>query len=241
MNSFTVQITSGSKSPLDPPTVSAWLITKASSAITVGNVEYTGSDSFTMTVSTFGQAKALEKLSGIRYKGTKLFIRLLSERSVDNLNSMVQDKPAKSSNTRIHDAFTSFIHSRYNASAKYLNLENVMQEPLIAALGINIFQHESSDRLGAAICKIIASICIGVETISLANNGLRSLSMFSSLPSQLPGLINLSFQNNNLTYFKDLDCFPGKDLVYLRELVLIGNPLVTKEMAKPGGEKKYRR
>lgn len=80
-----------------------------------------------------------------------------------------------------------------------------------------------------------------METISLANNSLRSLSMFSTLPSQLPGLINLSFQNNELAYFKDIDCFPGKDLKYLRELVLIGNPLVNKEMTKPGGGIKYKR
>lgn len=80
-----------------------------------------------------------------------------------------------------------------------------------------------------------------METISLANNSLKSLSMFSTLPSQIPGLINLSFQNNDLNFFKDIDCFPGKDLVYLRELVFLGNPLVNKEMAKPGGETKYKR
>jgi hypothetical protein len=162
MNSFTVQITSGSKSALDPQSVSTWLATKASSAINVGNVELTGSDSFTMTVATFAQAKALEKLSGIRYKTIKLFIRLLSDRSVDNIHSMVQDKPANSPTTHIQDTFTAFINSRYNASAKYLNMENVMQEPLICRLGINIFQHESADRLGAALCKIISSICVGV-------------------------------------------------------------------------------
>lgn len=161
-SSFTLQITSGSKSALDPQTVSTWLSSKASSAISVGQVELTSADSFTMTVATFAQAKALEKLSGIRYKGVKLFLRLLSERSVDNLHSMVQDKPTTYANTRIHDTFTSFITSRYNAHAKYLNMDNVMQEPLIAAIGINIFQHESSDRLGAALCKIIASICVGV-------------------------------------------------------------------------------
>jgi hypothetical protein len=162
MNSFTLQITSASKAPLDPQIVSTWMTSKASLAINVGSVELTGPDSFTMTVSTFGQAKALEKLSGIRYKGIKLFIRLLSERSVDNLHSMVQDKPSNSPTTRIQDTFTAFINSRYNASAKYLNMENVMQEPLISGLGINIFQHESADRLGAALCKIIASICVGV-------------------------------------------------------------------------------
>ena len=80
-----------------------------------------------------------------------------------------------------------------------------------------------------------------METISFANNALKSLSMLSTLPSQLPGLINLSFQNNNLGFFKDVDCFPGSDLAYLRELVLVGNPLLEKEMAKSGGEIKYRR
>jgi hypothetical protein len=65
--------------------------------------------------------------------------------------------------------------------------------------------------------------------------------MFSTLPSKLPGLINLSFQNNKLSFFKDIDCFPGKDLGYLRELLLIGNPVVEKELGKPGGEANYRR
>jgi hypothetical protein len=160
---FTVQITSSSKSALDPSTVSSWLVTKAASAVNVGHLSLANGHSFTMAVSTFGQAKTIEKLSGIRFKGDKLYIRLLSERSANNLHSMVQDTPNNSSSTRIHDTFTSFINSRYNASAKYLNMENVMQEPIIAGIGINIFQHESSDRLGAALCKIIASICVGVN------------------------------------------------------------------------------
>ncbi len=47
--------------------------------------------------------------------------------------------------------------------------------------------------------------------------------------------MNVSFKDNNLRTYDDLKGFKGKEFQNLRELILDGNPLRTKEVAKAGG------
>jgi len=78
-----------------------------------------------------------------------------------------------------------------------------------------------------------------VVSLSLANNGLTSLLPLSPwlLTSNLPHIENVSFANNNLKSFRDMDPFSplvGKERKdkqpkgwpQLKELVLTGNPIV---------------
>ncbi|TPX55254.1 hypothetical protein PhCBS80983_g05475 [Powellomyces hirtus] len=76
--------------------------------------------------------------------------------------------------------------------------------------------------------------------MSLASNQLENLKPFSMLPSYVPKLTALSFQENLLRSLRDLEPLRGADLTVLRELLLTGNPLRDKELAKPGGDVVYR-
>lgn len=224
-------------------------------------------DTIILTVEKLSMAQALLRLSGIRYAGNKL--RLEASSSMETL--MATDSPvsappssSSSSGTRINDIFSAFIQSRYSAPSKYLNMDAIMDDQAIRQIGINIFQHESSERLGAALCKLMATLCpnVGrsrfiylclrivkyhshkrkkVESISLAKNRLRSLTVFSSLPKLLPRLENLSFEDNALSSFKDLDGFPGRDFVVLKRVIFKGNPFVEKEARKSDGDVRYKR
>ena len=53
--------------------------------------------------------------------------------------------------------------------------------------------------------------------------------------------MNLSFQDNAITHLKDVECFPGKNLLRLKELVFMGNPFVSRELSRPGGDIRYKR
>ena len=78
-----------------------------------------------------------------------------------------------------------------------------------------------------------------VQTISFARNNIRSTDQISSLAQHLPNLANLSLQDNAISSFRDLEGLKGKELPALKELILSGNPLVKKELAR-GAEAKYR-
>ena len=106
-----------------------------------------------LSVASLQNAKIIQKLSGIRYAGQKLFIRMDQNARVGSHSSSnpVQNKPT----TSINDAFTALIQSRYNQNAKYLNMDSIMSDPGIQQTGIDIFHHESSTRLGNALCKMI--------------------------------------------------------------------------------------
>ena len=118
-------------------------------------------DTIILTVEKLTMAQALLRLSGIRYAGNKL--RLEASSSMETL--MATDSPVStppSSGTRINDIFSAFIQSRYSAPSKYLNMDAIMDDQAIRQIGINIFQHESSERLGAALCKLMATLCPNV-------------------------------------------------------------------------------
>ena len=89
-----------------------------------------------------------------------------------------------------------------------------------------------------------------IVSLVLANNGLTSLLPLSPfhLTNYLPGILNVSLAGNSLRNMRDLDCLSPhvgkqrtdgqqKGWAQLRELVLIGNPLVVTGT----GEAKYKR
>lgn len=96
--------------------------------------------------------------------------------------------------------------------------------------------------LGNVIWKLCSEIYPDVVTISLANNGFRSLGPVSSLPAYFPNLQNLSLEGNELKWTKDLDTFASRKskLTNLKELLLTGNPVHTSAIAA-GNEEGYRR
>ena len=70
---------------------------------------------------------------------------------------------------------------------------------------------------------------------------MHTLAPISSLSMHLPNLINLSFENNKLTSYRDIDPLPGKYFTRLRELLFIGNPVLENAKNRSGAELRYRR
>jgi hypothetical protein len=126
--------------------------------------EFRPPSTIALALTNYSQARNLLKLSGIRYAGQKLNVTIQGQppSSAPNASS------GSSGSTRINDSFTAFIQTRYQSQQQYLNMDDVMSDQNIASIGINIFEHASSDRLGAVLCKLIASLCPNVLLLELA-------------------------------------------------------------------------
>ncbi|SNX83197.1 related to mRNA export factor mex67 [Melanopsichium pennsylvanicum] len=136
-----------------------------------------------------------------------------------------------------------FLESRWNPQAKFLNLENMRADPILQAEGIKPPGVVGCPKeLGNVIWKLCSETCPDVVTISLANNGFRSLGPVSSLPVYFPHLQNLSLEGNELKWTKDLDTYGSRKhkLTNLKELLLTGNPVHASALAA-GNEEGYRR
>ncbi|KAJ9478247.1 mRNA export factor MEX67 [Pseudozyma hubeiensis] len=136
-----------------------------------------------------------------------------------------------------------FLESRWNLQAKFLNLENMRADPILQAEGIKPPGVAGAPKeLGNVIWKLCSETYPDVITISLANNGFRSLGPVSSLPVYFPNLQNLSLEGNELKWTKDLDTFAARKskLTNLKELLLTGNPVHASAIAA-GNEEGYRR
>lgn len=116
-------------------------------------------------------------------------------------------------------------------------------DPILQAEGIKAPGVAGAPReLGNVIWKLCSETYPDVVTISLANNGLRSLGPVSSLPTYFPNLQNLSLEGNELKWVKDLDTYASRKhkLTNLKELLLTGNPVQASAIAA-GNEEGYRR
>jgi nuclear RNA export factor len=65
---------------------------------------------------------------------------------------------------------------------------------------------------------------------------IRNLDFFSSLHERVPNIQNISFENNNLLVYKDLESMNPSKLLNLRELVLLNNPIRERELGKTGND-----
>lgn len=147
------------------------------------------------------QADTLKKLSGIR-------IGKMNRLLIDYPSSQQQQQPSAIDN------INQLIQSRYNPAAKFLNLDS-----------IDSSYFARGSKAGEVLCKIIGQLCPEVETISFAQNRIKSLHNLSTLPKTNPNLINLSFKDNQITSYRDIDVFNGRDMPRLRELLFQGNPV----------------
>ncbi|PWN51483.1 NTF2-like protein [Violaceomyces palustris] len=136
-----------------------------------------------------------------------------------------------------------FLESRWNGAAKFLNLENMKDDPILAAENVKPPGVEGSPKeLANVMWKICKELYPDVVTISLANNDFRSLGPVYSLPTFFPDLQNLSLEGNELKWVKDLDSFASKSrkLSSLKELLLLRNPVHDNAVAA-GNEESYRK
>ncbi|TDL25493.1 NTF2-like protein [Rickenella mellea] len=159
--------------------------------------------------------------------------------------SAIQTTTTRDSSSRMKavDVWREFVHKRYNAEKRFLNLERIADDDILKKHNIIPpgVPGNTSSREMSVIFKLAASLKPEVQTISLANNNFSSGLYLSGLPHYLPNLSNLSLQNNGLKTWRDIEQFSprrGKAL-NLREIVLIGNPIRDLEI-KNGRKDFYR-
>ncbi|KAF9093360.1 nuclear mRNA export, poly(A)+RNA binding protein [Mortierella sp. AD031] len=185
------------------------------------------------------QARAVRKLSGIKYKGAKLIIKSTGDQRLmeDSNRSAV---PRMSSTGSTIEAIRTFIRSRHNNG--FLDLENMASDPTLrAASVIPPGSKSSSSQVGTVLMKVASELFPGITTISLASNNLRSLQPISAITQFFPKLQNLSLKGNNIVLYKDLEYISGpKKLANLRELILQDNPVRDRDIEKNKDDLSYR-
>ncbi|KAJ3216925.1 nuclear mRNA export, poly(A)+RNA binding protein [Dinochytrium kinnereticum] len=203
-----------------------------------------------MKVRNATQASVIQRLNGIRYAGQKLNIQIRGSGPRPIIISAAADAAASSSAgaTVIHssviEVLAGVLRSRYHPEIKYLKLDALgkeaamMSNPALSGFGSDSLE---TSKLGPVICKMIGQLFPEVLTISFDSNNLTNLRPFQSLPSHVPLLQNLSFQDNLIQHYRDLEGVRGKDLPNLHELIFLSNPFREREIKKPGGEADYRR
>jgi len=152
-----------------------------------------------------------------------------------------------------------FVKARYNVDAQFLDLSVRTRRPLACscAASNHCLQRLSDDvvlkkynlappgipgktsKTGAVVFKLASQLKPPPITVSLAHNGLTSTSDFQTLSHYLPGVRNLSLEDNALKEMRDIEPFAGRRgrLTTLRELILAGNPLRETEFAAGKGDK----
>ncbi|KAJ3022417.1 nuclear mRNA export, poly(A)+RNA binding protein [Thoreauomyces humboldtii] len=136
--------------------------------------------------------------------------------------------------------FRTLIEGRWNPTQKYLDLSNIISDPILKTARPGGIGFDTDSKIGGVICKMISELCPNVETINLSSNRLTTLQHFSDFRNFLPNVTALSFQDNDIKSLSDVEPLNGPDLEQLRELVLTGNPLQINAFAKPGAGVVYR-
>ena len=126
------------------------------------------------------------------------------------------------------------LNRRYDAEARLLNLSSIGSDPEL----VNIGMFSSTSR-ESKFFPALMKVCDGlfkserekeeaVVSVSLASNGLPDLSSVTTLSQTFPAIKNLDISNN---LFPDLKAIQGWRWKFrkLQHLVLIGNPLESKE------------
>ncbi|KAF9118308.1 nuclear mRNA export, poly(A)+RNA binding protein [Mortierella sp. 14UC] len=185
------------------------------------------------------QARAVRKLSGIKYRGAKLIIKSTGDQKIMESATRSTVPRLKSSESTL-DSIRTFIRSRHNNG--FLNLENMASDPTLRAASILPPGGKTSPpQIGTVLMKAASELFPDITTISLAHNRLRSMQPISSIAQFFPKLKNLSLQHNNITYLKDLEFISGpKKLTSLRELILLDNPIRERSIAKNKDDVSYR-
>ncbi|KAG8683361.1 nuclear mRNA export, poly(A)+RNA binding protein, partial [Ceratobasidium sp. 395] len=139
------------------------------------------------------------------------------------------------------DSLRTFVNKRYNPELRFLNLENMAEDEALVQKNILPPDDENASRqIGPAILKLAGQLNPQAqpESISFANNNFSTLQPLHSLAKFLPNLKNISFQNNQIRLWKELECIIPHDpknreaVSSIREIILMGNPVHDVEVAK---------
>lgn len=123
------------------------------------------------------------------------------------------------------ETITAFLRRRYDPQAKLLNISAVSLDPQLAAQGFFALLLTTS-KFFPALMKIGADLKLDVQSVDLLLNNLTDLAPVLTLAQLFPRLQNLALLHNLLARIKAFDVWRNK-LNYVRELVLLDNPITT--------------
>ncbi|KAI8808976.1 hypothetical protein BJ742DRAFT_257297 [Cladochytrium replicatum] len=161
-----------------------------------------------LAVEHVGQAAALKRLSGIRFRERKIFFNIvggptrMEDTQMGGVSSNSVGTQQQGSNT-IH-VLRQFIQSRFDPSTNTLNLGGAQSDPFLLSNGITEGfvpnPRGRSSKIGPVVCKLVGEVCPTVQTLTLQSNVLESTSTFSTLSQYAPNLLNLSLENDTTTW-----------------------------------------
>ena len=235
----TVSVEGWKRTNCKPSDVADFIRNNAQPSVSIIDATVSG-NSLLLTLSSPEEASAVKRLNSIHFKGGILSVRFYrTDKDSGSISQM--DIGSLNAAGSVIEKLSSFIQSRYNKELKMLDLDHVDSDPMVTQLKLKVFDHSApKSKLGPVLCKVIQDQCPDVETISLSGNKLRSLEPFSTLPTRVPNLVNLSLQDNLLFSYKDVEPLNGKDFAKLREVVFIGNKFREFQLSKPGGDIIYK-
>ncbi|KAG8912510.1 nuclear mRNA export, poly(A)+RNA binding protein [Tulasnella sp. 417] len=120
-----------------------------------------------------------------------------------------------------------FVTSRYDKERRYLNLENLQDDPFFKnGKFISPDLPTTPKDTGTVILKLASQLDPPPETVSLANNKFGSLKQLAYITRYLPDLANLSLQNNDIADIRTLNFIGSRtdQAPKLREVIFLGNP-----------------
>ncbi|KAI8813711.1 hypothetical protein BJ742DRAFT_789285 [Cladochytrium replicatum] len=225
-----------------------FIIRKSSQRIGVSNIRVEG-DKMMLAVEHVGQAAALKRLSGIRFRENKIFFNVvggltrMEDTQMGGVSS-ASNVGSQSQGSNTVQILRQFIQSRFDPTTNTLNLGSAQSDPFLLSNGISEGfvpnPRGRSSKIGPVVCKLIGEVCPMVQTLTLQSNVLESTSTFSTLSQFAPNLQNLSLEDNLLQSYNDLAPLNGASFKQLEHVRLIGNPLHKKELNILGGDVRYR-
>lgn len=181
-------------------------------------------------------ARILVRLDGYIFGTQQLRIRLFN-------NPTLPMTPVVEGNKKLTtiDILRNFLLSRWNSELKYLNLDDMHSDTILKKSAIKPPGSPGSNAIvGPAMMKLAGEMFADIVTVSFARNHLKNVQQISTLAQYLPNVQNISFQDNQIKDYANLEAMSGTGkLKHLRELLMAGNPLRDSEMKQRGNDRAY--
>ncbi|KAI8056333.1 uncharacterized protein B0P05DRAFT_498853 [Gilbertella persicaria] len=190
-----------------------------------------------LTVNDPVIARILVRLDGYIFGAQQLRIRLY-EHSALPMTPVVD---ANNKKLGTMDILRNFLLSRWHSEARYLNLDDMSNDPILKKSAIKPPGAPGANAIvGPAMMKLAGEMFDDVITISFARNQLKNVQPISTLAQYLPNIQNISFQDNLMKEYESLEALSGTGkLKNLKELLLAGNPLRNSEIKQRGNDRAY--
>jgi nuclear RNA export factor len=173
----------------------------------------------------------IQKLNGFTFAGAPLVIQACDPPPQKNAKSEGDKKSDVSPSTvETKERFRTILAGRYDSNLKLLNLSALAMDPGLKEMGV--FDGSTTT---SKIFPALMVVCDGlfktrkekaeaIVSVTLADNGLDSVSDVNSLAQTFPDIKNLDLSRNKFTGLKSLDPWRHK-FRYLENLLLHGNPM----------------